>query len=48
MFDIGGITDLQTAKRIAKKLFQTYNNSSSEGTSLFIQAIYKPMECKDS
>ena len=28
MFDLGGITDLQTAKRIAKKLFQTYNNSS--------------------
>lgn len=31
MFELGGITDLQTAKRIAKKLFQTYNNSSAEG-----------------
>lgn len=31
MFELGGITDLQTAKRIAKKLFQTYNNSSTEG-----------------
>ena len=31
MFEFGVITDLQTAKRIAKKLFQTYNNSSAEG-----------------
>jgi hypothetical protein len=28
MFDIGGVTDLQTAKLIARKLFQNYNNSN--------------------
>ncbi len=32
MFDLGGVTDLQTAKIIAKKLFLNYNNSSTEGT----------------
>ncbi len=29
MFDFAGVTDLQTAKNIAKKLFQNYNNSST-------------------
>ncbi len=29
MFDFAGVTDLQTAKIIAKKLFQNYNNSST-------------------
>ena len=34
MFETSGITDLQTAKLIARKLFQQYNNTSPEGILL--------------